>query len=264
MASFGDTINNPGDIKANGVAFQGITGQQSVQSNAGPTVTFDVFDNIIDGIRAVAKILATHLTKAGGSETVEQAAEQYLGTSTNNAENPNVQSYVQAVASGAGLTPQSNVTTANLSQLVTGIFKGEGTLSGVTSSQIASGISAAGFNGNDLLSDPAVSTSGFVNSDGTQAVNTIAANSNGQSLISTGAANNMGNPTSTANGQQPTPASSGPFSFLSDLVKQFDSTTFATRLVVVILGVILIAAAVFAFTKTNPVDIVARGAALAA
>ncbi len=274
MASFGDTINDPGDIKANGVGFQGITGSKSVQSNAGPTVTFDVFDTMADGVRAIAKIIAAHLNKAGGSETVSQVATDYLGTSQNNAENPNVASYIAAVAQGSGLSANATVTSANIGQLVQGILKGEGTASGVSQADLSSGVTMAGYSlgdgqaysGNDLLSDAGIAASGFVNSDGTQAVNTIAANSSGQSMISTGAATAAGNATSSSHGAgtNTNSATSGLLSTLSTLLGDFTGAGFATRLVLIILGVILVAAAVFGLTKTNPVDIVAKAAPLAA
>ena len=264
----GDTYNNPGDLKSlpNGQTWQGQTGTYGLSSASG---SFTSFDSMADGVRATAIDLTNAINN--GFNTVQSLVYHFLGTSSNNAENPHDSNYLNAVEQGSGLSGSQTITSSDVPALVQGIFKGEGTASGVSSSALQQGLSMAGYGGaytgtafaGNEAGDSGFN-SGFVNSDGAQAVNTIAANSNGQSLISVGSATAAGNPTASAAGAGTNATqSSGILATLSGLLTTWDSTSFVTRAVLVILGVLLLAAAFFAFTKQS-VNIPAGALAAAA
>lgn len=258
----GNTYNNPGDLKSlgGGQTWLGQTGTYGLSSASGSFVSFD---SAADGVRATAIDLKNAIGE--GYNTVSSLVYHFLGTSSNNAENPHVQNYLSAVEQGSGLT--GNITQGDVPALVQGIFKGEGTLSGVSQSDLSAGLAAAGYSGAFSGNEAGDSgfNSGFVNGDGTFATNTIAANKYGQSLISVGSADSSGNPTSSSHGAGTNASqSSGLLATLGSLLTTWDSTSFVTRAVLVVLGVLLLAAAFFAFTKQDvnisPADLAALAA----
>ena len=259
----GDTYNNPGDLKSlgGGQTWQGQTGTYGLSSASGSFVSFD---SMADGVRATAVDLTNAINE--GYNTVQSLVYHFLGTSSNNQENPHVQNYLSAVEQGSGLT--GSVSASDVPALVQGIFKGEGTAGGVSSSALQQGLGMAGYSGTAFSGNEAGDSgfnSGFINSDGSQAINTIAANSSGQSLISVGSATPAGTPTASSHGAGTgASASAGLLGMLSQLLSTWDSTSFVTRAVLVILGVLLLAAAFFAFTKQsiniNPADLAAAAA----
>jgi len=291
--AIGLTDNNPGDILAGTGAFQGITG--SVSANG---LTYDVFQSAAYGIRALAIDIKNAVNE--GYNTVSSFVYHYLGTSSNNAANPNVANYLAAVVQGSGLSANSPITSANVPQLVQGVLQGEGTLSGTNPSDISSGLQLAGFTGatgvtgvNMTPAQSAVASTGggFFNALGA-GTNELFTNPGeffniyGQ-VLGNGISTIVGNPAGTAagaignfnagaatigqaasdTGSQVSAGITQAAASITNAVKpignfftDLTSGSILTRTVLVIVGVLLLAAAIFAFTKQNPVNVVANAA----
>ena len=133
--SAGDRLNNPGDfLSANFPGFQG----GSVTS--GPYASFDTMSN---GVRAIAVDVNTAI--GNGYNTLASFVNHYLGTSNlqPNSQNANPAGYLATLEKATGLGPNDRLSGANVPGVVAGIIQGEG--SHVSQSDFQSGLSAAGF-----------------------------------------------------------------------------------------------------------------------
>jgi hypothetical protein len=104
-AAYGATLgirnNNPGNIRASAIPWQGKAG-----SNGG----FEVFDDAVNGIRALARNLLAY-QRQYGMTTIEQIINRWAPTSENN-----TAAYVASVSQQTGIAPRAAV---NLSDAAT-------------------------------------------------------------------------------------------------------------------------------------------------
>jgi hypothetical protein len=271
----GLTANNPGDIQnAYQLGFQGAT-PQSIGAQGGAQIT--VFDNLPDGIRALAVDIGTAINN--GYNTLSALVYHYLGTSSNNAQNSNVQGYLTSVEQNTGLSVNSTISSANVPTLVSAIINAEGNSSGVSQSALQQGLSAAGYGSSSvtgssninlgtvvsgeynnftaglqsIFQNPVGSASYLVNN---AASGTAASIANPQGAASyllgqfNSGASTLGQATSNTASQTASSVAS-PFASIASVFTNFTQASFITRVVLVLLGVILVGAAVFAFAKPN-------------
>ena len=133
--AFGTSIFNPGDLTVgnsntgligNGMLYPGQSGVVS-----GPTLSdgsnffFAQFPNAQIGSAALIDYVTRHIAK--GWNTLATFVYGFLGTSSNNAANPHVAGYLQAVEQATGLGPNSTITAADAPAIAAGISKAEGT-----------------------------------------------------------------------------------------------------------------------------------------
>jgi hypothetical protein len=279
--AIGLTDNNPGDLLVSGnvINWQGETGTVSV----GP-YTYYSFDTVADGIRALAIDLTTAINN--GANTVSALVYHFLGTSANNTANPAVSNYLSAVSQGSGLSTNQTITTANVPQLVQGILNAEGTASGTSQADINMGLQEAGYSGvsgmspaqtvltsavnnglnnfgtglNELFTNPLqfASIYGGILSNGVQAIvsnpgataSGLATNAGtGAAVVGTAAANTATQATQAA--AAAAQATTNFFTSITKWLQGISTRSFVTRVALVILGMLLIAAAIFAFTRPN-------------
>src|ERR1700678_130983 len=104
--------NNPGDIKADGTSWQGMTGDDG---------TFDTFSDTTWGIRAMAVDLTTKINK-DGLNTITAIITKYAPPSENN-----TQAYINAVTADTdyGATEPLTADPATLAELIRAIINHE-------------------------------------------------------------------------------------------------------------------------------------------
>jgi len=102
--------NNPGNIEANAIKWQGATG------NDGRFVVFDTPEN---GIRALARILKTYRDKYG-LETVRGIVSRWAPPSENN-----TGAYIGSVCSRVSVAPDARLAPADYPALVAAIIRHE-------------------------------------------------------------------------------------------------------------------------------------------
>lgn len=248
MANVGVNTNNPGNILG-GIgtpSWQGVTGTY-VSSNG---LTYDQFDTASDGFRALAIDLKNAI--AEGYNTIPALVAHYLGTSTPNSQNASPSNYVATVEKVTGLNGTQTLTTSNVASLVQGFSTSEGTWGSLQSGYQA-GIASAGLTAN------ADSTGLIANAGGL---------GNSLEQAASGAFNMLTNPLSGLLGNVVPAAASAASTAgilppsVTGLFTNLTSGTFITRIALVVIGFILVAAAIFALAKIQPSD-VAKVAALA-
>jgi hypothetical protein len=141
--SFGDKLNNPGDLTVgnskigrigSGMLYPGQSGYVN-----GPTLSdgshfiFAQFPDAATGSAGLVDYVKRHIAK--GWNTVSTFVFGFLGTSSDNAANPHVQSYLKAVEHSTGLGPNDHITAANADAIAAGISRAEGSKSYMTTAQ---------------------------------------------------------------------------------------------------------------------------------
>jgi hypothetical protein len=122
--------NNPGNIEK-GAAWDGLSADQSSDDR------FAVFDSPVFGIRALTRVLLTYRERHG-LRTPEQIISRWAPDFENDTD-----SYVQAVASAAGIGPTDPVTDDELPAVVAAIIYHENGVNPYPADMIADGIARA-------------------------------------------------------------------------------------------------------------------------
>lgn len=145
--AIGIGINNPGDLTVTGPNSYLYPGQSGITPHtfqSGNTLYFAQFPDPITGFNALVNSIAGRINN--GFNTVATLVYNYLGTSTNNADNPYVANYVATVSNALGVQPNQTITASQAQQVAIGIAQAEGTSSIVpaSSSQATSSGSSVG------------------------------------------------------------------------------------------------------------------------
>jgi len=115
----GEKTNNPGNLLA-GVKWQGVTGVYSANG-----LNYAVFDTPQHGVDALVTDIKSAIGK--GFNTLASFVYHYLGTSTDNRDNPNVANYLKTVERSTGLSASSKLSPDMAATIAEGISKAEGT-----------------------------------------------------------------------------------------------------------------------------------------
>lgn len=119
--------NNPGNIRADGTKWKGLVGDDG---------SFCKFDKPENGIRAIARILATY--KARGIKTVRQIIARWAPPNENDTE-----AYIRSVAAASGIPENGVPMQDQLPDLIAAIIKHENGEQPYTRAQIISGVMAS-------------------------------------------------------------------------------------------------------------------------
>ena len=128
MQPRGITNNNPLNIEANGIDWQGLVGSDG---------RFAKFDTAFNGIRAAARILKTYRDKYG-LNTVRGIVSRWAPPSDNNP----TESYIDFVAKNAGVTATQTLGAADYIKVVAAMIRFENGFNPYETSLIANAVSA--------------------------------------------------------------------------------------------------------------------------
>jgi hypothetical protein len=230
--TIGGRYNNWGDLTVgsagnNRILYPGQTG--TVNGNGLSYATFGTPDA---GMNALVDYIKRHISQ--GWTTLDKLVFGYLGTSTANKDNPYPQSYLRTVAATAGLSPNSPISAANAQAIAMGISKAEG-----SSSQLQS----SGWGGfGDGVTTP---QNTFINSDGSVGIDSAAGHHALADGTTIGADGSLNTPQALPD------VASGLTSGIQSFLDKISSATMIERVVFVILGLLLVAAAIFTLAGGN-------------
>lgn len=276
--ALGNLTNNPGNLLANGINWQGLTG--STKANG---LGYDVFDTPASGVRALAIDLKTAI--GNGYNTLTALIAHYLGNPIKNgviqptSANPNPGNYLATVEQISGLSANSQISSANVAGIAQGIIKAEG--SSVAGPDLNLGLARAGF-GNGQMTQAQTGLTGAVGSlynDFSTGLNSVITNPFGSANI---LGNTMGagvvglatNPAASLSiltdsfnagarttGQAAADTSAqaitaagntigGSIAGVQGFISNLFSASNLERIVLIVVGLLLLAAAVFTLSKS--------------
>lgn len=276
--SLGNVNNNPGNLLSNGINWQGLVGTS--QANG---LGYAKFDTPASGVRALAVDLKTAI--GNGYNTLAKLIAHYLGNPIKNgviqptSANPNPMNYLTTVEQVSGLGPNSTISASNVGSIAQGIIKAEGnTASGA---DLNTGLARAGL-GNGTMTQAQTGFSGAIGSisnDFSTGLNSVITNPFGSASIlgstfgagvqglttdplgSLGGLGSSFNTGLNTSAQAAADTSSqaiaaagntigGAISGVQGLISNLFSASNLERVVLVVVGILLLAAAIFTLSKS--------------